>query len=418
MDNNKQKFDVAVIGGGPAGMMAAGRAAELGAKVVLIEKNNNLGRKLLITGKGRCNITRAELDIREFIERLGKKGRFLFSSLNNFSPDKTIKFFEGKGLKTKIERGGRVFPVSNKAVDVLNTLEDYLKKNNVKIMLDQKILGFNFNKEKIGSIKLKDKNIFADKFILATGGKTYPTTGSTGDGYEWAKEAGHTVIEPSPSLVPVRMKEKWISNLQGLSLKNVQINIFQDSKKQDSKFGEMLFTHFGISGPIVLDASKKIGELIKNGEVKIEIDLKPALDLSQLEKRLLRDFEGNRKKDFKNYLPELLPQKMIESFLKLSKVDPHKRLHFISKEERKNIMHLLKGMKLTVEGLLGFDHAIITRGGVNLKEVDSKTMQSRKIKNLYFAGEILDIDGPTGGYNLQICWSTGYVAGTYSVSKE
>jgi len=206
--------------------------------------------------------------------------------------------------------------------------------------------------------------------------------------------------------------------LQGLSLKNILINIFQNNKKQDSRFGEMMFTHFGISGPIVLDASKKIGELLKKGEVKIEIDLKPALDLSQLDKRLLRDFEGNQKKDFKNYLPKLLPQKMIETFLKLSEIDPHKKLHFITKEERKKILHLLKEMKLTAEGLLGFDQAIITSGGVDLREIDSKTMQSRKIENLYLAGEILNLDGPTGGYNLQICWSTGYAAGTYSVSKE
>lgn len=418
MNKNEQKFDVAVIGGGAAGMMAAGRAAELGAKVVLIEKNKGLGRKLLITGKGRCNITQAEFDDREFIEKLGKNGKFLFSPLNTFGPRKVIEFFEERGLKTKTERGGRVFPVSDKAVDVLNTLEDYLKKNNVKIMLDQEVLGFNFSKEKIKSVKLKNETIFADNFILAAGGKTYPITGSTGDGYGWAKEAGHAIIEPNPSLVPIKIKEEWVKDLQGLSLKNISINIFQNNKKQDSKFGEMLFTHFGISGPIILDASKKIGELIKKGEVKIEIDLKPALDLSQLDKRLLRDFEGNQKKDFKNYLPELLPQKMIETFLKLSEIDPHEKLHFITKEERKKILHLLKEMKLTVEGLLGFDQAIITSGGVDLKEVNSKTMQSKKIENLYLAGEILNLDGPTGGYNLQICWSTGYAAGTYSVGKE
>lgn len=418
MNKNEQKFDVAVIGGGPAGMMAAGRAAELGAKVVLIEKNKSLGRKLLITGKGRCNITQAEFDDREFIEKLGKNGKFLFSSLNAFGPRKVIEFFEERGLKTKTERGGRVFPASDKAVDVLNILADYLKKNNVKIVLDQEVLGFNFSKEKIESVKLKNETIFADNFILAVGGKTYPITGSTGDGYGWAKEAGHVIIEPNPSLVPIKIKEEWVKDLQGLSLKNISINIFQNNKKQDSKFGEMLFTHFGISGPIILDASKEIGELLKKGEVKIEIDLKPALDLSQLDERLLRDFEGNQKKDFKNYLPELLPQKMIETFLKLSEIDPHKKLHFITKEERKKILHLLKEMKLTVEGLLGFDQAIITSGGVDLKEVDSKTMQSRKIENLYLTGEILNLDGPTGGYNLQICWSTGYAAGTYSVSKE
>ena len=234
MNKNEQKFDVAVIGGGPAGMMAAGRAAELGAKVVLIEKNKGLGRKLLITGKGRCNITQAEFDDREFIEKLGKNGKFLFSPLNAFGPRKVIEFFEERGLKTKTERGGRVFPVSDKAVDVLDTLADYLKKNNVKIMLDQEVLGFNFSKEKIKSVRLKNETIFADNFILAVGGKTYPITGSTGDGYGWAKEAGHVIIEPNPSLVPIKIKEEWVKDLQGLSLKNISINIFQNNKKQDS----------------------------------------------------------------------------------------------------------------------------------------------------------------------------------------
>ncbi|MFA5777208.1 MAG: NAD(P)/FAD-dependent oxidoreductase [Parcubacteria group bacterium] len=410
----KQKFDVAVIGGGPAGMMAAGKAAESGASVVIIDRNRTLGRKLLITGKGRCNITQAEFDSREFIKKIGKNGKFLFSSFSQFGPEEVIKFFEEKGLKTKIERGGRVFPISDKAEDVLNILKEYLKKNNVQMLLGREVFGFKISKGKIESVKLKEENIFADKFILAVGGKAYPITGSAGDGYIWAKEMGHIIVNPEPSLVPVKIKENWIKDLQGLSLKNIQINIFQNGKKQDCRFGEMLFTHFGISGPIILDASKKIGELLKNGEVIIEIDLKPALDLLQLDKRLQRDFEDNRKKDFKNYLPELLPQKMIETFLKLSGIDPHQKLHFITKEERKKILHLLKEMKMTVGSLLGFDQAIVTSGGVNLKEVDSKTMQSRKIKNLYFAGEILDLDGPTGGYNLQICWSTGYAAGMHA----
>ena len=417
MDNNEQKFDVAVIGGGPAGMIAAGKAAENGARVVIIDRNRTLGRKLLITGKGRCNITQAEFDSREFIRELGKNGKFLFSSFSVFGPQEVIKFFEERGLKTKTERGFRVFPVSDKAEDVLKVLTEYLKKNNVRMLLGREVFGFKTKKGKIESIKLKDEEIFADKFILAVGGKAYPITGSSGDGYEWAKKMGHTIIDPEPSLVPVKTKENWVSDLQGLSLKNVQINIFQNNKKQDSRFGEMLFTHFGLSGPIVLETSKKIGELLKNGKVEIQVDFKPALDFVQLDKRLQRDFEENRKKDFKNYLPELLPQKMIETFLNLSGIDPHKKLRFISKEERKNILHLLKGMKIIVESLLGFDQAIVTSGGVNLREVDPKTMQSKIIKNLFFAGEILDLDGPTGGYNLQICWSTGYTAGTYAGRK-
>ncbi len=414
MNNEQQKFDVAVIGGGPAGMIAAGRAAELGAKVVLVEKNNNLGRKLLITGKGRCNITQAEFDDKKFVGELGKNGKFLFSSLSAFGPEKVINFFEEKGVKVKTERGGRVFPVSDRSIDVLNVLIKYLKDNKVEIILGEEVKGFEIENKEIKRIKLKNKNIEARSFIIASGGKAYPITGSTGDGYSWAKGMGHTIIDPEPALVPVKIKEEWAKDLQGLSLKNVAINIFQNSKKQDSRFGEMLFTHFGISGPIVLDASKKVGELFKNGEVIIKIDLKPALDFVQLDKRLQRDFEGNRKKDFKNYLPELLPQKFIEIFLKLSKIDPHKKLHFISKEERKNILHLLKEMKLTVEGLVGYDQAIITSGGMNIREIDSRTMRSKKIKNLYFAGEIIDVDGPTGGYNLQISWSTGYAAGSFA----
>lgn len=417
MSNNEQKFDVAVIGGGPAGMMAAGRAAELGKSVVIVDRNRTLGRKLLITGKGRCNITQAEFDDQEFIKELGKNGKFLFSSFSAFGPQEVINFFEERGLKTKTERGGRVFPVSDKAEDVRSILVEYLKKGNVRMLLGREVFGFNVKKGKIESVKLKEENITADKFILAVGGKAYPITGSAGDGYSWAKDSGHTIINPEPSLVPVKTKENWVKDLQGLSLKNVAINIFQNNKKADSRFGEMLFTHFGLSGPIVLDVSKKIGELLKKGEVIVEIDFKPALDFVQLDKRLQRDIEENRNKDFKNYLPDLLPQKMIETFLKLSGIDPHKKLHFISKEERKVVLHLLKGMKITVGSLMGFDQAIVTTGGVNLREIDSKTMQSKIVKNLFFAGEILDLDGPTGGYNLQICWSTGYAAGTHVMEK-
>lgn len=416
--NNKQKFDVAVIGGGPAGMIAAGKAAENGASVVIIDRNRTLGRKLLITGKGRCNITQAEFDSKEFIKELGKNGKFLFSSLSNFGPEEVIEFFEERGLKTKVERGQRVFPVSDKAEDVLKVLTEYLKKNKVKMLLGREVFGFKIGRGKIESVKLKEENIFADKFILAVGGKAYPVTGSAGGGYAWVKEMGHTIINPQPSLVPIKTKEEWVKNLQGLGLKNVSINIFQKGKKQDSRFGEMLFTHFGLSGPIILDASKKIGELLSNGEVIIEIDWKPALDFLQLDKRLQRDFEENRSKDFKNYLPELLPQKMVETFLKLSGIDSHKKLHFISKEERKKIMHLLKGMRVTVDSLLGFDQAIVTSGGIKLSEVDSKTMRSKIINNLYFAGEILDLDGPTGGYNLQISWSTGYAAGIHAFERK
>ncbi len=417
MEKSDLKFDIAVIGGGAAGMMAAGRAAELGAKVVLIEKNPSLGRKLLITGKGRCNITQAEFSDKEFIKTIGKQGKFLFSSLNLFGPEKVVQFFEKRGLKTKTERGGRIFPVSDLAQDVLQVLLEYLRKNKVTLRLGEKVLGFDYDKKKIECVKLESRDIYAKKFIIATGGKSYPATGSTGEGYLWAQNLGHTISKTFPALVPIKVEGEWVKDLQGLSLKNVVLNIFQNGKKQDSRFGEMLFTHFGLSGPIVLDASKVIGELLEKGAVEVQIDLKPALDFSQLEERLKRDFQEFQKKDFINYLPELLPQKMIGTIIKLTGISPHQKISLVTKEERKNLVKILKGLKLQVTGTTGYHQAIVTSGGVSLKEIDSKTMQSKIINNLYLAGEILDLDGPTGGYNLQIAWSTGYAAGENASKK-
>jgi len=413
METKQEKFDVAVIGGGPAGMMTAGRAAELGAKVILIEKNPTFGKKLLITGKGRCNITQAEFDNRKFVEALGKNGKFLFSSLSVFGPKEAIDFFESKGLQTKVERGGRVFPTTDCAQDVLNALLLYLKTNKVEIKAGAKILGFDVKDNHINCARLANgENIFAKNFIIATGGKSYPATGSAGDGYTWAKNLGHKITDTRPALTPVKIKEEWPKKLSGLSLKNVSINIFQNNKKQDSRFGEMLFTHFGISGPIILDASKKIGELLKNGEVVIQIDLKPALDFTKLDERIQRDFKTITKKDFVNYLPELLPHKLIQIFVELLGIDPRKKINAITKEERGNLVKMLKDLRMTVENVVGYEQAIVTSGGVDIKEIDQKTMRSKIIDNLFFAGEIIDIDGPTGGYNLQICWSTGYSAGS------
>ncbi len=409
MGKTQEKFDVAVIGGGPAGIMAAGRAAELGARVVLIEKNQSLGKKLLITGSGRCNISQAEFNDKKFVEKLGKKGQFLLSALSVFGPEEVVKFFEERGLQIKMERGGRIFPASDKAQDVLNVLLKYLNKNKVELLLGQEVIDFEAKEGRIENVKLKKGEITAQSFILCTGGKSYPGTGSTGAGYAWAQKIGHKIINPTPALVPIETKENWVKNLQGLSLKNVSVALFQNNKKQDSRFGEMLFTHFGLSGPIILDLSKKIGELLAVGEVILKIDLKPALDVLTLDKRLQRDFKKN--KDFKNYLPELLPQKLGDLILRFTKISPDKKLNSITREERKKLIGVLKGLKLTAKGSVGFSQAIVTSGGVELKEIDSKTMRSKIIRNLFFAGEIIDLDGPTGGYNLQICWSTGRVAG-------
>jgi len=400
---------VAIIGGGPAGIMAAGRAAELGARVVLIEKNQSLGKKLLMTGNGRCNISYAEFNDKKFVEKLGKKGQSLLSALSVFGPEEIIKFFEDRGLKTKIEKDGRIFPVSDKAQDILYVLLKYLDKNKVKLLLNREVVGFRIKKGRIESLKLAKEEIPAQSFILCTGGKSYPKTGSTGDGYAWAQKMGHKIINPRPALVPIETKENWVSDLQGLSLKNVSVVLLQNNKKQNQELGEMIFTHFGLSGPIILNLSKKIEELLANGEVILKIDLMPALDATMLDKKLQGDFKQN--KIFKNYLSEIIPQRLSDLIVKFSKIIPDKKLNSITKEERKKLIDIIKGLKLTPRGSVGFSQAIVTNGGIDLKEIDFKTMQSKKIKNLFFAGEIIDLDGPTGGYNLQVCWSTGRIAG-------
>lgn len=408
------KYQTAAIGGGPAGMMAAGRAAECGARVVLIERNECFGKKLLITGKGRCNITNSEFNVKNVVEIFGKKGKFLLSALNRFGVKDTIKFFEDRGVKTKVERGGRVFPASDQSGDVCKALENYINKSHVMVLKNSVVKDIVLADGKISYIILKNgEEIFADKFIIATGGMSYPATGSKGDGFYWARKLGHTVIEPKPALAPIIVKENWIKDLEGLSLKNVNIGVYQDNKKQDERFGEAIFTGEGMSGPIVLDVSKKIGELLENKiPVIISIDFKPALDYPVLDARIQRDFKEAGNKMFKNSLDELLPKKLIPVIIRLSDIDPEKQVNSIAKEERKRLLHLLKSFQLEVKKLDAIEKAIITSGGIALSEVDPKTMQSKIIENLYFAGEILDLDGPTGGYNLQVCWSTGFLAGT------
>ena len=411
---NKDKnniYDVAIIGGGPAGMLSAGRAGELGAKVVLLEKNAKLGRKLLITGNGRCNLTQAEFNIRDMVEKFGENGKFLFSSLSAFGVKETIEFFNNRGCKTKIERGDRVFPSSDKAQDVLNVLVNYMAENNVTIMCDSEVTSLEKEENRITRLITNKGEAIAKNYVICTGGKSFPGTGSTGDGFKWVEKLGHHVTELTPSLTALNIKDGWVKSLQGLSLKNVEVSILHNDTKKESIFGEMLFTHFGISGPIILSISKNVGKLLKKGKVTLSLDLKPALDFTKLDKRLQRDFLKFQNRIFNNSLDELLPQKMIPVIIALSGIDPDKQVNSITKEERNKLLNLLKSLNMAVISLQGFEHSLITSGGIAIKEIDPKTMRSKLIENLYFAGEIIDVDGPTGGYNLQVCWSTGYVAG-------
>lgn len=409
-----------VIGGGPAGMLAGISAAENGNKVIILEKMEKTGKKLLITGKGRCNITNNG-DLDEFMKNIPENSKFLFSSFNQYSNKDIISLLNSEGVSTKVERGGRVFPVSDKSIDVLEALKRKLKKLDVEIKTNFEVTKILTENGVAKGIEGKNKEqLFADKVILATGGMSYPVTGSTGDGYKMAKELGHTVTEIKPSLVPListGKSKELCQEMQGLSLKNIAIKIKCEDKEIYNDFGEMLFTHFGVSGPVILSASavlvryKNITKLMQENKVKLVIDLKPALDNQKLDHRILRDFEELKNKEFKNSLEKLLPRKMINTFIKLTGIDPEKRVNVITKEERKTIVNTLKNFEITLNGFGGIDEAIITKGGIGLKEINPKTMESKIIKGLYFAGEIMDLDAFTGGFNLQIAWSTGYSAG-------
>lgn len=402
---------VIIIGGGPAGMMAAIEASK-NNKVVLIESNHKLGKKLYITGKGRCNITNAK-DIGDFMESIPTNPYFLYSSLYTFTNIDTMSFFENSGVKLKIERGDRVFPVSDKSSDIISALEKELNKNNVHIMLNSKVVDFIEDNNIIRGIKLSNNNIVTgDYFILCTGGISYPQTGSTGDGFVFSRKLGHTIIEPKASLVPIEVKEPWIKNLQGLSLRNVELNITNSNNKSVYKdFGEMLFTHYGITGPIVLSASSIVNKYLDTTELKASINLKPALSSKELDKRIQKDFTKYINKDYKNSLNELLPKKLISTIIELSNIDPDKKVNLITKEERTNLVNILQNLTLHIKKLRSIDEAIVTQGGINTKEIDSSTLKSKLVHNLSFAGEVIDVDALTGGYNLQIALSTGYLAG-------
>ncbi|MBD9219349.1 MAG: NAD(P)/FAD-dependent oxidoreductase [Clostridiales bacterium] len=401
---------VAVIGAGAAGMLAAGHAGELGHSVDIFEKNNIVGKKIRITGKGRCNITNAS-DCEEHIENTPGNPYFMYSALYKFPPDKMIELVESLGVPTKVERGKRVFPVSDKAADVSEALKKYMKKNGVKLHLEKGVKDIITENNKIKGIVTDDgKELDFDAVIVATGGLSYPTTGSTGDGYKFAKKAGHSVSKLMPSLVPLKSDDWICPELMGLSLKNSAIVIKNEKGKTIYKdFGEMLFTHFGVSGPMVLSASRHLlGRFNEN--ITMYIDMKPALDMKALDNRLLRDFEKYINKDLRNALNDILPQKMIPVIIRLSGIDETKKIHDITKEERKRMEELIKGLPVHITGTAGFDMAVVTSGGVNTDEIDPSTMESRKIKGLFFAGEVIDVDAYTGGFNLQIAFSTGYTA--------
>ena len=424
---------VIVIGGGPAGMFAAYFAAKNGHQVTLLEQNEKLGKKLYITGKGRCNITNAS-DMEDLFNNVCSNPKFLYSAFYSFTNDQVVEFLESYGLQTKVERGNRVFPVSDRSSDVISTLSRALKDVGVDVHLHTrvaKILTEEYRDEngetvladkKSGVLKQfatgvvleSGKTLQADDIVLATGGISYPSTGATGDGYRFAEKLNHKIVEPTPSLVPFEVKESWVTEMQGLALKNVAITIDCEGKKLYEDFGEMLFTHFGVSGPMILSASASIKPAYFKDftrDLTLKIDLKPALDKEQLDKRILKDFEDAKNKQYKNSIQKLLPSKMIPIIIELSGIDPDKKVNEITKEERMNLVNLLKGLPMTIIGLRGWNEAIITKGGVSVKHVNPSTMESKLVNGLYFAGELLDLDAMTGGYNLQIAWSTGYLAG-------
>lgn len=410
-EKGRKMSKVLIIGGGAAGMMAAISSAESGKKVELFEKNEKLGKKLFITGKGRCNITNAA-DLEDFFPAVTSNPKFLYSAFYSFTNEQVIALFERLGVRTKVERGGRVFPVSDHSSDVIQALKREMDRLQVKVHLKTEVKNLIVDEKSVKGIALLDgRKVYGDAVIVATGGISYPSTGSTGDGYRFAGKCGHKVTELSPSLVPMEVKEWYAGELMGLSLRNIEIRITDGKKKLYQEFGEMLFTHYGVTGPVILSASSIVGKRLKDKELTLHIDLKPALTEEQLDKRVLREFEANHNRQFKNAVDSLFPAKLRPVMVELSGIPEEKKVHEITKEERLRFVRLIKDFTITLTGLRGYNEAIITKGGVSVKEIDPGTMESKLVKGLYFAGEVLDLDAVTGGYNLQIAWSTGYLAG-------
>jgi len=410
--SQKDQFDVVVIGGGPAGMIAAGRAAQRGLKVLLLEKNKTLGKKLLITGGGRCNITNNEPDVRKLLSMYKGNDKFLFSAFSQFAVTETLDFFHTRKLDTKEEARKRMFPATEKAQSVWRTLVEYMKDGSVTVLCSSPVKKINHANKHITSLTLADnREITANSFILATGGKSRPETGSTGEAFTWLTELGHTIEEPNSALVPVNVGDAWVKNLQGVTLAEVKISLVQDEKKQQSELGRILFTHFGVTGPTILNMSKEIGELLTYDKVFISLDLLPKLDHGQLNQTLQDIFKQEQNKKIKNGLGSLFTANIAGTVIEKSDIDPHTACNSVTREQRLKLIEAIKNLQMEVTGLLGSDKAIVTSGGVALEEVDFKTMRSRLFPNLYLVGDVLNINRPSGGYSLQLCWTTGFVAG-------
>lgn len=416
---NQNHYDVIVIGGGASGLMTAGRASELGKKVLILEGNKRLGEKLRITGGGRCNVTNGEMDVRKFLSIYGANEKFLYSPFDQFSAQDTFKFFESKGLPLVIQARLRAFPHTERAEDVYKVMEQYVTNDNVKIITNSPVTKINYHDGKIINVECGKNTYTANDYVLATGSLSHPETGSTGDGFKWLTDLGHTVAAPTPSIVPLAVPETWVHALAGVSLSFMKITFFLEAgdntvKKAFAKTGKILFTHFGLSGPLILNSAKQVADLLHSGMVAAKIDAYPDTDLGTLDRKLVTIFDNNKNKLFKNIISDFVPEGTTKGILLLlaEKIDVDKKVHSITRDERKYIVNTLKALPITISGLMGFDRAVIADGGVPLSEIDMRTMRSLKIKNLFITGDLLHINRPSGGFSLQLCWTTGYVAGS------